>query len=189
MGPMFAGGCYCGCASVYTQRCVGKSAWILGRAGGWEKAGWEVLHLRPGSDGRNCGNDEAPGGFIRSRTGQSSPAAVLESVSELPNSGVVCVDEAQFALPHLLKLLHGVPLAAELRVYVSLLSGTSDMQGWGADAAHLLARADVIHHLVARCACGADAPFTVRRDGRVLIDEICIGGAETYMAVCRAHRQ
>jgi thymidine kinase len=171
------------------KRCAGKSAWILGRANGWVKAGWEVLHLRPGSDGRNCGNDEAPGGFIRSRTGQESPASVLESVEKLPNAGVVCVDEAQFALPHLLKLLHAVPRDSELHVYVSLLSGTESMLGWGEHVAHLLARADVIHHLVARCACGADAPFTVRRDGKINLDGICVGGAETYMAVCRAHRQ
>jgi thymidine kinase len=93
------------------------------------------------------------------------------------------IDEGQF-FPDLVPFCEDMAAAGRV-VVVAALSGTFDRQPFPA-VAQLVACADTVTALTAVCMhCHRDAPFTLRIDASNR-DVEDIGGADKYVAACRA---
>jgi len=114
----------------------------------------------------------------------------LEDVTHQVMSGdyqLLVIDEGQFYGD----LYHYVTQWADtlpLQIVVAGLNGDSERKPFG-DLLRLIPHAEEIEHLTAFCAVckdGTVATFSkcIRADK---VEQVAIGGADTYMPVCRAH--
>lgn len=114
------------------------------------------------------------------------PASLLLSLTEADLDGVdaIGIDEGQF-FPDLVDFCLEQVDTYGRTVIVAALDGNFHQKPIGRTL-ELVPKAESIVKLTAVCMdCRkADAPFTVRLTDQE--DEIVVGGAETYMAVCRA---
>ena len=106
--------------------------------------------------------------------------------SEFMNSPIILVDEAQF-FPDLLEF---VKLATDVfgkEVYLFGLDGDTERKPFG-QLLECIPLADSVTKLKALCKLcgdGSEALFTFCE--RVKKEQICVGGAEMYMPLCRKH--
>jgi len=114
---------------------------------------------------------------------QKLPARSLDNLTEVPPDCLVIIDEAQFQIEQVTRLMRTAPPTTY--ILVAVLSGTYRQRGWDG-IGDLLAAADHIIHAKAECSeCGDDAPFTVRTvDDDTLV--LC-GAANMYQPRCRKH--
>lgn len=112
---------------------------------------------------------------------------LADASEDVTRWNVVGVDEGQFYGD----LVEGVMRAVEAgkTVVVAALDGNYKREPFG-DVPRLVPLADRVTKLCAVCSvCGRDAPFTRRLirggGGGESLEEVVIGGSETYMAVCR----
>ena len=115
------------------------------------------------------------------------PAAAMGDVVGLPEvraAEVIGVDEGQF-FADLVPVVDALAFAGK-RVIVAALDGTVRQEPFPATLA-LVSRAERVAKLLAVCrVCGHDAAFTVRHAAAARADQtVLVGGAESYMAVCR----
>lgn len=184
-GPMFAGKTEELLRRVHRARLAGLDVEVIGHR----------LDARGGAD------------RLSTHIGRSTPARMLEDAGQLrelrgtPGAGVsrrdgvpdiVAVDEAQFFGPGIVPVIEEL-LEAGIQVEVAGLCITYD-GGPFEPLPTLMAMAEEVVKLTAVCTiCGADASFHVRLvdDGaqalRPSADQV--GGAESYQARCRSHRQ
>lgn len=170
-GPMFAG------KSTALLRAVREAETLDGEAA--------CLLLKPAMDGRH-GNDR-----VGTHDGELRAAMPVTQMPDLA-SGVrhVFLDEVQFMEPPWFAEGLGEAVEDLLRRGVNVTAAGLDMDAWGAPfqaVATLLAMADSVVKLTARCeVCGAPANMSrLHRDdagGRVLL-----GGKDSYSPVCRDH--
>ena len=114
-------------------------------------------------------------------------ARQLAEVEPRPSETVIGVDEGQF-YPDLARY------AAEWagrgrRVVVAALDGDADMRPFASVSA-LIPHCDQVEKRRGACArCGAQSVYSTRLSGASASpDEVSVGGAESYAAVCRACR-
>ena len=98
---------------------------------------------------------------------------------------VVLIDEGQFFCNIREAALHYARCGSD--VYITALSGTSELGAWG-NVSDLIPICDDVVHLKAplcmRCRA-RPAPFTATKVGITKSGEVKVGGAETYEPVCR----
>lgn len=128
---------------------------------------------------------------ITSHDRQSVPAIPVRSSDEIIRhlqrqvpADVILVDEVQFFDEGIVQLLNW--LARHHRVVVAGL----DMDRFGrpfGPMPSLLATADEVHKLKAVCSrCGADAWISAATEHNTSQEQVEIGGADKYTALCRA---
>jgi len=106
--------------------------------------------------------------------------------SEFINSSIILVDEAQFFSD----LLEFVKLATDIfgkEVYLFGLDGDTERKPFG-QLLECIPLADTVTKLKALCKLcgdGSEALFTFCQ--KVKTEQICVGGAEMYMPLCRKH--
>lgn len=139
-------------------------------------------------------------GRLSTHAGRSTPARMLERAEQLripPGAeepdipDIIAIDEAQFFGPALVPAIEAL-LGAGIQVEVAGLCITFD-GGPFAPLPTLMAMAEEVVKLTAVCTvCGADAAFHVRliADGASALETTTaqVGGAESYQARCRSHR-
>ena len=111
------------------------------------------------------------------------PRLVDLSREILSSSDVIAIDEAQF-FPDLFEF---TTRAADegVEVVVAGLDGDFKREPFG-DILRLIPHADEVTKLRSECAiCGTPAPFTARKVSST--DQTLVGGAESYLPVCREH--
>lgn len=137
--------------------------------------------------------DTRPGEFA-SHDGITSRARIVVGDSLLcddvqlavAEAGVVGIDEGQF-FEDLVPATEAWAAAGKY-VIVAGLDGNANGHPFG-HICDLLPRAEECTKLLAVCSqCGADAPFTILLRGTLEDGSVLVGGAETYMPVCRACR-
>jgi len=169
-GPMFAG----------------KSTQLRREVCRLQSAGKRVLVLNHKSDTRYLG--EGQGFAICTHDGRSSPAVACDTNGldaarlRVCNYDAVAVDELQFfeGAAEFVQTCASTPGVDH--VFVAGLN-LDYLQRPFSSMKDVLPLADHIVKLNALCACGAEAPWTVRRDNNK--DVQCVGGAGMYHAVCR----
>ncbi|WP_394215221.1 thymidine kinase [Brachybacterium vulturis] len=181
-GPMFAGKTEELLRRVHRARLAGLAVEVIGHR----------LDSRRGAD------------RLSTHTGRTTPARMLERAEQLrlpagadragaPGApDIVALDEAQFFGPSLVPALEAL-LEAGIQVEVAGLCVTYD-GGPFEPLPTLMAMAEEVVKLTAVCTvCGADAAFHVRlvADGAAALEATAaqVGGAESYQARCRSHRQ
>jgi len=134
--------------------------------------------------------DHRSDGWLRGHDGRCwGPALILPQdpdwglvVSRLFHGGFLAVDEAQFFAPSVAQALRTIA-DGDIDVYVAGLLRDSEGCPWETVGA-ILALADDIDVLAARCSCGQEATETGRRTVRE--QRIAIGGADQYEPLCRS---
>ena len=168
-----------------------KSAQALMCKFNYEQRGFNVLLLKPSIDTRDY-EDGKP--VVKSRIGIKSECEVFDKTesiidlytkaSENKKYDVVIIDEAQFCSEEqinqckdlsedVLVLCYG--LKTNFKSY--LFEGSK----------RLIEIADNIEEIKSVCSCGANATVNAKLvDGNLVTDgdEVCIGGDETYVAMC-----
>jgi thymidine kinase len=132
------------------------------------------------------------GARIVSHDGLSIPAwsyynIPLFSITEMPlGIKTVLIDEGQF-FPNLREACEHYSGVLVMDVYVSALSGTSELGAWDS-VSNIIPICDDIQHLKAklcmRCHKRA-APFTAVKYGVVKKGTVKVGGSKDYDCVCR----
>ncbi|ATG51436.1 thymidine kinase [Brachybacterium vulturis] len=181
-GPMFAGKTEELLRRVHRARLAGLAVEVIGHR----------LDSRRGTD------------RLSTHAGRSTPARMLERAEQLrvpagaDRAGapavpdIVALDEAQFFGPALVPAIEAL-LEAGIQVEAAGLCLTYD-GGPFEPLPTLMAMAEEVVKLTAVCTvCGADAAFHVRlvADGASALEATAaqVGGAESYQARCRSHRQ
>ena len=178
----------------YSAMNAGKSSTLLQSAWNYRERGMRPLLLTPLVDTRDSV------GIISSRIGLRAEAIAFAPHDQLlslvenehARSPVACVfvDEAQFLTQNQVRQLGEVVDLAGIPVLTYGLR--TDFQGNLFEGSqYLLAWADVISEIKAICHCGRRATRVLRldSDGRPIRsgEQICIGGNESYVSVCRRH--
>jgi len=163
---------------------AGKSTELQRRMRRYAIAGRRTLLVTHAADTRYT-----PGSAVVTHDRASAPALSVASLADVPRErwievDVIGLDEAQF-FNDLVDFVMSA-LAVGKTLVVAALSGTFEQKQFG-HTLELVPHADLFEMLTAVCVkCGADAPFTRRRD---VSDTtlVSIGGADKYEAVCREH--
>lgn len=172
VGPMFAG----------------KSTEAIRRVREFQLKGVSYLVITSLSDTRYDPSGES----VRTHSGESVPAcAVLElepvlRMDEFMNATHIVIEEAQF-FPHLYSIVIEMVEKRGKHVLVFGLDGDSERRPFG-QVLDLIPVADKYTKLQAECRfCGdgTAALFTRRFSSNTA--QVCVGGEETYKAVCRKH--
>jgi len=158
----------------------GKSTELIRRLKRYRVAQYEVLIVKYDKDNRY--SDEG----IATHCGQSLPAIATSSLASLSQKAeqydVIGIDEGQF-FPGLVEWCEGMADRGKV-VVVAALDGTFQRRAFS-NILELVPLAESVVKLVAVCmGCFRDAAFSKRitREAGVEV----IGGADKYMAVCRA---
>lgn len=170
LGPMFAG----------------KSSRIVSLASRYASLGLSVLIVKHASDTR-YGDDEE----IVTHDRRRIPCLCVESLNDisplsLQRAQVILVDEAQF-FPGLVSFVKMVVDRFRKRLYLIGLDGDFQRKPFG-DLLQCIPLADRVERLTSlchRCADGTPGLFTHRKQGPS-DQQVIVGGAGTYEAVCRA---
>ncbi|MCP5000417.1 MAG: thymidine kinase [Hyphomicrobiales bacterium] len=178
----------------YSAMNAGKSTLLLQASYNYRERGMHTLLFIAALDAR------AGKGKIGSRIGLECDAIPFSTnddlytriVAEQTDHDIACVfvDEAQFMTEEQVWQL--ARTADRLDIPVMAYGLRTDFQGQlfpGSKA--LLAIADTLREIRTICECGRKATMVVRLgpDGRPLKDgaQICVGGNETYVSLCRRH--
>jgi thymidine kinase len=148
----------------------------------------DCVVIKPAKDTR-CQSTE-----IRSHDGIAIPAIAIDRLYYdrpylPPTTRRILIDEGQFFNELSMGCMFFISLGID--VYVAALNGTSERKPWGA-VTYLIPHADKIKHMTAvRCSMCMKkrAPFTALKEGLVKDEEVMIGGAESYIPVCRTCTQ
>lgn len=172
---------------------AGKTTELVRRVDRARIAGREVLVVSHALDDRH-----GPG-RIASHTGLAVASRAVSRASEIPGhlrpgTVLVAVDEAQFLGLDLVDVVTGLADAGT-DVVVAGLTVTFDGRPFE-PLPSLMALAESVTRLTAVCTvCGRDAAFHVRLDRAAPDGDALttvagyVGGAESYQARCRAHRE
>ncbi len=178
----------------YSAMNAGKSTLLLQASYNYRERGMHTLLFIAALD------DRAGQGMIGSRIGLEADAIPfsaddnlyerIEEEQKLHDIACVFVDEAQFMTEDQVWQL--ARTADRLNIPVMAYGLRTDFQGKlfpGSQA--LLAIADSLREIRTICECGHKATMVVRLgpDGKPLTDgaQICVGGNETYVSLCRRH--
>lgn len=178
-GPMFAG----------------KSAELIRRLKRFDYADVKYLVFKPKVDTRTCQEVISRNGSRLSSIEISNSAQILDylmSNNHYEQIRAIGIDEAQFFDDGIIEVCN---ILAE-NSYVVIVSGLDkNFKGepFGA-IGKLMVQAETVTKLSAVCVdCGADASFSMRtvnnKPASYKDDEILIGCAEQYIAVCRHHHK
>ena len=166
-----------------------KTTEILRRIRRFQSIGKRVLVLKYAGDLRYAAES------IASHDGEMCQARVVKELAELNTEiynkeyDVVVIDEGQFFKDLLQKVKEWTDSIDGLHVIVAGLDGDSERRPFG-DLLNLICLAEEVKRLSAYCKMcrdGTEAHFTkwigdTNKDGQV-----CVGGADNYMPVCRKH--
>lgn len=178
----------------YSAMNAGKSTLLLQASYNYRERGMHTLLFIAALDER------AGKGKIGSRIGLEAEAipfssddnlyARIKQENDLRDIACVFVDEAQFMTEEQVWQL--ARTADRLNIPVMAYGLRTDFQGKlfpGSQA--LLAISDSLREIRTICECGRKATMVVRLgpDGKPLKDgaQICVGGNETYVSLCRRH--
>ena len=156
----------------------------------YEERGMKVLLVKPSTDNRDGAT------IVRSRIGLTAEAiTVAESVNlydlyknEQNSCDVIIVDECQFLHPDQVDQLSAVVMDFDIPVLCFGLS-TDFLTHLFPGSRRLFEIADSITEIKSVCKCGNKATVNARLDdnGNVVFsgDQLCIGGNERYVAMCK----
>ena len=176
LGPMFSG----------------KTTELIRRLTIHVKAGFKVLYVNSEYDIRSeYGMSTHNPSLSKSQDAipMIKTRRLMDTLDHLQHVQIVAVDEAHF-FDDIVEFYHAVVEERGLQLLVCGLNGTSDRRMFG-KLSELIPLCDNIVFIRSFCTiCAANriiapAPFTKR-----LVNDtntICIGGAESYIAVCRHH--
>ena len=176
----------------YSVMNSGKSTSLLQVAHNYEEREMQVLVLKPKIDDRD-------GDFVSSRIGLKRPSIMVGPDEHLIdlflsyNIGMhvdcILVDEAQFLSKKQVKQLSNIVDWYDVPVMCyGLLSDSNGELFEGSAALVVLAEKKVEHKTI--CWCGKKATMNMRIDdngNKVIGDQVCIGGNDKYISVCRKH--
>lgn len=174
VGPMFAGKTTELIRIIQRYRVLNKNVFVLNHA----------------SDTRYA----TVGGAIATHVGSTLAAHSVESLGEEgayapEGTDLVVIDEAQF-FPDLVEgVASWLDSFPHLDIVVAGLNGDARQRPFG-HVLELIPLADEVIHLTAlclRCNDGTPAHFSVRKPDADSGGTVQVGGADAYMAVCRAH--
>lgn len=169
----------------------GKTTELLREASTYEAIGKNIMYVSPILDTRS--NDLQTHDRARSATCIKLVNLTEIFKMDLTSIDVICIDEAQF--------FDGIDdfiCLAEERIsdkilLFACLSGDADRKPW-ACVAPLIALSDEIRHLAAYCSVCRDGATRAAFSKRLLAvdapqgeNQVDIGGADKYRAVCRKH--
>lgn len=167
-----------------------KTAQALITKFNYEERGLKVLFLKPAVDTRD-GADIA-----RSRIGLTAPVISVPKDADIyafyrdahRDCQVIIVDECQFLTPEQVDELGQIVIDFNIPVLCFGLS-TDFLTHLFPGSRRLFEIAESITEIKSICRCGAKATVNARldADGNVLFsgDQLCLGGNDRYMAMCR----
>lgn len=170
---------------------AGKSIHLLSVAHNYEERGMRVLLLKPKIDDRD-------GDTIHSRIGLSRPCVMigkdedpLQTFLAYGGRDISCVlvDEAQFLTrDQVISLTKIVDWYDTPVMCYGLLSDSNGGMFEGSQALTIFAEKKIEHKTI--CWCGKKATMNMRLNSigeKVVGDQVCIGGNDRYISVCRKH--
>ncbi len=167
-----------------------KSAQALITKFNYEERNMKVLLLKPSVDTRDGTS------VVKSRIGLSKPCLAVsdkENVYEIYKNGytdcqVVIVDECQFLTPEQVDQLDDIVIDFDVPVLCFGLA-TDFLTHLFPGSKRLFEIAESITEIKSVCKCGSKATVNARIDekGNIVTegDQICIGGNDRYVAMCR----
>lgn len=167
-----------------------KTAQALITKFNYEERGMKVLLIKPSVDNRDGAT------IVRSRIGLEAEAITVPSdlnlydlyLNEYRDSNVIIVDECQFLNPNQVDELSQVVMDYDVPVLCFGLS-TDFLTHLFPGSRRLFEIADSIQEIKSVCKCGSKATVNARLDddGNVVFsgDQVCIGGNERYVAMCK----
>lgn len=167
-----------------------KTAQALITKFNYEERGMKVLLIKPSVDNRDGAT------IVRSRIGLEAEAITVPSdlnlydlyLKEYRDSNVIIVDECQFLNPNQVDELSQVVMDYDVPVLCFGLS-TDFLTHLFPGSRRLFEIADSIQEIKSVCKCGSKATVNARLDdnGNVVFsgDQVCIGGNERYVAMCK----
>lgn len=167
-----------------------KTAQALITKFNYEERNMKVLLLKPAIDNRDGANT------VKSRIGlQAEAVAVREDenvyetyLNRYSDCDVVIVDECQFLTPEQVDQLAGIVIQRDIPVLCFGLS-TDFTTHLFPGSKRLFEIAESISEIKSVCTCGAKATVNARLDdrGRIVTEgsQVCIGGNDRYVAMCR----
>ena len=167
-----------------------KTAQALITKFNYEERGMKVLLIKPSVDNRDGAT------IVRSRIGLEAEAITVPSdlnlydlyLKEYRDSNVIIVDECQFLNPDQVDELSQVVMDYDVPVLCFGLS-TDFLTHLFPGSRRLFEIADSIQEIKSVCKCGSKATVNARLDddGNVVFsgDQVCIGGNERYVAMCK----
>lgn len=167
-----------------------KTAQALITKFNYEERNMKVLLLKPAVDNRDGVNT------IRSRIGLEAEAIAVrkdENIYELylnkySDSNVIIVDECQFLEPKQVDQLADIVINKDIPVLCFGLSTDFRTQLFPGSK-RLFEIAESITEIKSVCTCGAKATVNARIDenGKIVTEgsQVCIGGNDRYVAMCR----
>ena len=173
LGPMFAG----------------KSSAVLRTVNRYKSLGWSICSITHSSDNRF--SDESR---LVNHDMASIPcvkwSCLMEHITDPVFLGAkfVIIDEAQF-FPDLRAFIEYAVDHCGKNVLIVGLDGDAERQPFG-QILECIPMADTVTKLKAfcgECGDGTEAIFTFRKKSVETREQILVGGAETYMPLCRKH--
>lgn len=167
-----------------------KSAQALITKFNYEERGMKVLLLKPSIDTRDGAT------AVRSRIGLEQQAVTVAGdvnlydlyVNNYRDADVIIVDECQFLAPDQVDDLNQIVIDFDLSVLCFGLA-TDFLTHLFPGSRRLFEIADSIQEIKSVCKCGGKATINARLDdeGNVVFsgDQVCIGGNERYIAMCK----
>ena len=164
VGPMFSG----------------KSSELIRRVKRYTRANRECLVIKYKKDTRYTGPDDLSTHDRTTYPAVSAEIKLAEVLEKALTADVVAIDEAQFFVD-LVEFAEGLAKLGKT-VLVAGLDGDFEQKPF-LPMLYLWPHAETILKLTAICDCNADAAFTKRIVEST--QQELIGGAESYVAVCR----
>ncbi len=167
-----------------------KTAQALITKFNYEERNMKVLLLKPAVDTRDGAT------VVRSRIGLMQDAVAVGEKEDLhalyldryPDCDVIIVDECQFLTPEQVDQLADVVIEKNIPVLCFGLS-TDFTTHLFPGSKRLFEIAESISEIKSVCTCGAKATVNARIDdqGKIVTEgsQICIGGNDRYVAMCR----
>ncbi len=168
-----------------------KTAQALITKFNYEERGMKVLLIKPSTDNRDGATT------VRSRIGLQEEAITVPAevnlydlyTNEYRDCNVIIVDECQFLAPDQVDNLSQVVIDYDIPVMCFGLS-TDFLTHLFPGSRRLFEIADSISEIKSVCKCGGKATVNARLDdkGNVVFsgDQLCLGGNDRYVAMCKA---
>lgn len=167
-----------------------KTAQALITKFNYEERGMKVLLLKPAIDNRDGAS------IIKSRIGLTGDALAVSSdenlyelyAKEYNDCKVVIVDECQFLTPDQVDELGQIVIDFDIPVLCFGLA-TDFLTHLFPGSRRLFEIAESIKEIKSICKCGSKATVNARLDDRGNVvfsgEQVCLGGNERYVAMCR----
>lgn len=176
----------------YAAMNSGKSTHLLQVAHNYEERGMKVLVLKPQIDTRD-------GPVVASRIGLTRGAMMISDKDDLfwdflkipDNETISCilVDEAQFLTVQQVRQLANMSTKFKIPVMCYGLLSDSNGELFPASAELVVLAEHLVEHKTI-CWCGSKATMNMRINEageKVTGAQVCIGGNDRYISVCRKH--